>query len=220
MSSAEAAAGGRDPSRAIEVKKAQAAANRNRIATAITALQTSGQPVNVKSVARAAAVHPHTVRRNPDLLAEVQRLRQASWERPPTLHADPGFAAVHKALKAKLLSAQAEVSDLRQQLTQLRRDAHQALGGARPNLDDNELRELRQEIAELRVQLMNERDTSRALQEAARHHADELTASHEVARSYLRELNLAKEELLQVQRRMTAQQAKSRTASKAAAQGP
>ena len=201
-------AGGRDPSHAIAAKQAQAAANHERIASAITALQRAGQPVNVQAVARAADVHPHTVRRNPDLLAEIQRLRQASWQRPPHVHIDP-TAAAHKALKARLLATQAEVSDLRSQLTQLRRDAHQALGSAPTRPDPNMVENLQREVAELRVQLTNERDITRALREAGRNHSEELTAAHEVARGYLRELNRIKDELQRTRREQTSARARS-----------
>lgn len=122
--------GGRDPSRPIAAKKEQAAATRDKIAAAIAALQRGGRPVNVQSVARAAGVHPHTLRRNPDLLQEVQHLRENSYQRPPANHADPTAAASHNALKARLLASQAEVADLRRDLAQLRRDAHQVLGTA------------------------------------------------------------------------------------------
>jgi hypothetical protein len=201
--------GGRDPSHAIAAKQAQAAANRERIASAIAALQLAGQPVNVQAVARAADVHPHTVRRNPDLLAEIQRLRQASWQRPPDVHTDPTAAAAHKALKARLLASQAEVSDLRSQLTQLRRDAHQALGSAPTRPDPNMVEDLQREVAELRVQLANERDVARALREAGRNHSEELIAAHEVARGYLRELNRVKDELQRARREQTSARARS-----------
>jgi DNA repair exonuclease SbcCD ATPase subunit len=201
--------GGRDPSHAIAAKQAQAAANRERIATAIAALQRAGQPVNVQAVARAAAVHPHTVRRNADLLAEIQLLRQASWQRPPAVHTDPTATAAHKALKAKLLASQAEVSDLRSQLTQLRRDAHQALGSAPTRPDPHMVEDLQREVAELRVQLANERDIARALREASRNHSEELTAAHEVARRYLRELNRTKDELQRARRELTSTRARS-----------
>ena len=202
-------AGGRDPSHAIAVKQAQAAANRERIASAIAALQRAGQPVNVQAVARAADVHAHTVRRNADLLAEIQRLHQPSWQRLPDVHTDPTAAAAHKALKARLLASQADVSDLRSQLTQLRRDAHQALGSAPTRPDPNMVEDLQREVAELRVQLANERDITRALREAGRNHSEELTAAHEVARGYLRELNRVKDELQRTRREQTSARARS-----------
>ncbi|SDS87538.1 hypothetical protein [Actinoplanes derwentensis] len=191
----QAAASGRDPSRAIETKKAQATANRDRITTAIVALQRQDQPVNVQSVARAAGVHPATLRRNPDLLAEVQRLRDASWQQPPARHADPEATASSKALKARLLASQQEGVELRRQLTQLRRDAHQALGTASTHPDHGMVEELQREAAELRVQLMDERDTTRGLQETGRDLADELTATREIARGYLRDLDQARADL-------------------------
>jgi hypothetical protein len=206
---AAAQAGGRDPSRAIAVKKEQAAANRDKIAATIAALQRDGQPVTVQSVARAAGVHPHTIRRNPDLLAEVQHLRESSWQHAPATHTDPTAAASYKALKARLLTSQAEVADLRRDLAQLRRDAHQALGTAPTRSDPSILEDLQRQAAELRVQLMNERDTTASLRAAIAATAEDLTAAHEVARSYLRELNQTKDELLHTRQELVKMRTKA-----------
>ncbi|HEX2807014.1 MAG TPA: hypothetical protein VHN80_12685 [Kineosporiaceae bacterium] len=205
--------GGRDPSRAIAVKKQQAAANRDKIAATIAVLQRDGQPINVQSVARAAGVHPHTIRRNPDLMKEVQRLRDSGWQRPPVIHADPTVAASYKALKARLLASQAEVADLRRDLAQLRRDAHQALGTAPARSDPTIVEDLQRQTAELRVQLMNERDTTGSLQAAVAANAEGLTAAHEIARGYLRELNQTKDELLHTRRELVKLRTKASTAS-------
>jgi transposase-like protein/ribosomal protein L29 len=204
--------GGRDPSRAIAAKKEQAAANRDKITAAITALQRGGHPVNVQSVARAAGVHPHTLRRNPDLLKEVQYLRENSSHHPPTTHA-PATAASHNALKARLLTSQAEVADLRRDLAQLRRDAHQALGTAPARPDPSTVEDLHRDIAELRVQLMNERDTTRTLHATTAATTEDLTAAHEIARSYLRELNQTKDELQRTRRELVKLRTQTSTAS-------
>jgi hypothetical protein len=201
----------RDPSRAIAAKKQQAAANRNKITTAIVALQRGGRPVNVQSVARTADVHPHTLRRNPDLLQEVQHLRETSYQRPLTNHADPTAAASYNALKARLLSSQAEVADLRRDLAQVRRDAHQALGTTPARSDPGIVDDLNREIAELRVQLMNERDTTRSLQATTAAAAEDLTAAHEIARSYLRELNQTRDELRRTRQELTSLRTKTAT---------
>ena len=207
--------GGRDPSRAIAAKKEQAAANRDKITAAIAALQRGSQPVNVQSVARAAGVHPHTLRRNPDLLKEVQYLRENSSHHPPTTHADP---ASHKALKARLLASQAEVADLRRDIAQLRRDAHQALGTAPASPDPSIVEHLHLDIAELRVQLMNERDTTRSLHATTAAVTEDLTAAHEIARSYLRKLNQTKDELQQTRRELVKVRTQTSTASRLTSQ--
>jgi len=204
---------GRDPSRAIAAKKAQAAANRNKIAATIAALQRDGQPVNVHSVARAAGVHPHTIRRNPDLLKEVQHLRDTGSPQVPTARTDPAATAAYKALKARLLASQAEVADLRRDLAQLRRDAHQALGTAPARPDPTILEDLQRQVAELQVQLMNDRDTTGPLRAAVAAIADDLTAAHEIARSYLRELNQTKNELLHTRQELVKQRTRTSTAN-------
>lgn len=56
-------------------------------------------------------------------------------------------------------------------------------------------KDLQREAAELRVQLMNEQDTTRGLRDTVRDQQDELTATHEIARGYLRELDQAKADL-------------------------
>jgi hypothetical protein len=88
------------------------------------------EPIAQTSVPMPASVHPHTLRRNPDLLQEVQHLRENRDQRPPANHADPTAPASYNVLKARLLASQAEVADLRRDLAQLRRDAHQVLGSA------------------------------------------------------------------------------------------
>lgn len=161
-----ATAGGQNPSRAIAAKKEQAAANRGKITAAITALQRGGRPINVQSVARAAGVHPHTLRRRPDLLQEARHLRENSHQRPPIDHADPTAAASYNALKARLPASQGEV-------------------------------------AELRVQLMNGRDTTRSLETTITTSNEDLTAAREVARDYLRELDQTREELQRAHQKLT-----------------
>jgi septal ring factor EnvC (AmiA/AmiB activator) len=84
---------------------------------------------------------------------------------------------------------------LRRHLAQLRRDAHQALGTASTHADHGVVEELQREAAELRVQLMDERDTTRGLRETVHDLADELTAAREIARDYLRDLNQARADL-------------------------
>ena len=59
------------------------------------------------------------------------------------------------------------------------------------------------EIAELRVQLMNERDTTRSLQATTAATAEDLTAAHEIARGYLRELNQTKDDLQRARQEIT-----------------
>ena len=79
-------------------------------------------------------VSTHTLRRNPDLLREVRHLRENSHQRSPINHADPTAAASCNALEARLLASQGEVADLRRDLAQLRRDAHQVMGTTPPQL--------------------------------------------------------------------------------------
>ena len=55
--------------------------------------------------------------------------------------------------------------------------------------------DLHRDIAELRVQLMTERDTTRSLQATTATTTEDLTAAHEIARSYLRELNQSRDKL-------------------------
>ena len=93
------------------------------------------------------------------------------------------------------MASQQEVADLRRQLAQLRKDAHQALGTATAHTDPALVEDLQREAAELRVQLANERDTTRGLRDTVRDQQDELTATHEIARGYLRDLDQAKADL-------------------------
>jgi transposase-like protein/ribosomal protein L29 len=212
MTEATQSGGGRDPSRAIAAKKEQAAANRDKITAAIAALQRGDRPVNVQSVARAAGIHPHTLRRNPDLLKEVQHLRENGSQHSYVTHADPTAAASYKALKARLLASQAEIADLRRDLAQLRRDTHQALGTAPARPDASVVEDLSRDIAELRVQLMNERDTTRTQQATVAATTDDLSAAHDIARNYLRELNQTKDELQRTRQELVKLRTKASTA--------
>ena len=63
--------------------------------------------------------------------------------------------------------------------------------------------DLHRELAELRVQLMDERDTTRSLQATITTSNEDLTAAHEVARDYLRELNQTREELQRAHQKLT-----------------
>lgn len=63
--------------------------------------------------------------------------------------------------------------------------------------------DLHREIAELRVQLMNERDTTRSLQTTTAATNEDLSAAHEIARSYLRELNQTRDELQRTRQELT-----------------
>jgi len=123
---------------------------------------------------------------------------------PPSVHVrvDKMLGARYKALKARLLASQSAVADLRHDLAQLRRDAHQALGTAPARSDLTIVEDLQRQTAELRVQLMHERDTTRSLQAVVAANAEDPTAAHEIARGYLRELNQTKDELLHTRREL------------------
>jgi chromosome segregation ATPase len=188
-----------DPTPAIEAKKAQATANRERLAKAIQALQLQNRPVNVQAVARAAGVHPDTLRRNPDLYAEVRRLRDQGWRGDPPQAPSTSAESGHRV---RLLAAQSEIQDLRRQLAEARQVAHQTLGEAGAALDAQSAAELQGANAELTVQVADLQDQVRALRDERRDLGEELTAAHELNREYVRALSAANERLLQAERNL------------------
>ncbi|MDH2413940.1 hypothetical protein [Nocardioides sp. CER19] len=181
------------PVKAIAARKAIAAANRKRIADAIASLARGGQPVNVRSVARAAGVHPDTVRRSGDLYEEVRRHRN------PTPHLSAGVSQAQPSMdrvqKARLLDAHAEISELRRDLAATRRALHQALGEAGTVIDFSEAERLHQVNAEQAAIIIELQDRVRALTDERQQLVDELTATREVNREYLRDLNHARTQL-------------------------
>lgn len=186
-----------DTSRAIEAKKAEKAANRQRIAEAITRLTSAGEAVNVKAVARAAGVHPDTIRRNEDLLAEVVRHRDGKVSR--RVQGSDRESAATTALRARLSAAQSEIKDLRSQLTAATNATHQALGTAGSSMDHATAERLKQESAEVAVALVEAQSRIRDLTRQRDELNDELVASHDVNRDYARQLTRATEDLLRAQ---------------------
>lgn len=90
------------------------------------------------------------------------------------------------------------------------------LGTAPARPDPSIVDDLHREIAELRVQLMNERDTTRSLQATTATTAEDLTAAHELARRYLRELNQTKDDLQRTRQEITRLRTKLATAQNSA----
>lgn len=198
------------PVEAIQAKKREAAANIERIRKALNTLQRNGQPINVRSVAKAAGVSVDTVRRSGDLYAEVKHLREQTSGVVAGNVARSGPSAPEKALKARLLGAQAEITELRREVAEARRAAHQALGTAGTIMDADAAQRLQQENAELTVALGQLREQVALLTSQQQETTEELTAAREVNREYARELNRTREELLRAEQALVA----ARTASR------
>jgi len=178
----------------IASKKAQAAANRHRIARALVALQERGDAINVQAVARAAGVHSDTIRRNPDLLAEVRHLRDEQWRiAPAPAVANHRTQVDAQELKARLLDAQAEISQLRRDLSQALRAAHNTLAREGEVMSREDADRLQREATELRVQTIALHEQLAREQELRERINDELTATNEVNRDLMRELTASKE---------------------------
>lgn len=193
----------RDTSAAVAVKKAQAADNRRRIAEAIVSIQRDDKPVNVTSVARAAKVSPDTIRRNPDLLKEIAHLRDRGWQRKSGARLATVDKSTYDALRGRWLTAQSEVSRLRKELAEARRAVHQALGTQMEQVDPAALDQLESENADLRVRFMELTQEVQALKDERTSLAGELSATHEINREYVRELNLTKDRLLHAERELS-----------------
>lgn len=184
----------RRPSQAIATKVSEAHTNRQKIADAIVSLQKANQPINVKSTAAAAKVSTNTIRRNPDLLNEVIRLRDHQTQGPPARHAGSADTASKTELKARMLQAQSQVVELRRELALLAKQTYQAIGLAagKPNPDDIEWRD--KEIARLRIDLANNADKITRLQRVIEDLQADYTDAQELARERLQALDNEKNE--------------------------
>lgn len=181
-----------DPTKAIAARKAQAAANDQRIAQAITSLQRAGEHVNVAAVARAAGVHSDTIRNRPELLAEVKAIRSKQWQQP----ARPARAdsATHKEMEARWKTAQAEVRQLRAELGESRDNVHQVLGNSAFG-DGSRLDEAESEIARLRVELSDQQHKLAELQWKNEDLTTEASKAHQLNREYVRFYNRIPQEI-------------------------
>ena len=189
----------------ITSQKARAAANRQRIAQALVTMQRDGKQITLRSLAQQARVHPDTIRRNPDLLQEFRHVRDQGWQ--PTGPAVAGSGqrrAGEAALKVRLLDGQAEISELRRQLAQALRSAHNDLGHGGTMVSAAEAEQLRQELTELRVQLMAAQEQLARERELHESILGELTAANEVNRQLVRDLTAAKENELLMRQRLNA----------------
>lgn len=191
------------PARAIAAKKAQADANRKRIAEAILTLQKSGADINVQSVARAADVHPDTVRRSGELFAEVKRLRDLGPPSTRPVQPAPQPTEQHAALRARILDAQAEVVALRAEVSRAKKAAHQALGTSGSVIDPEMADQLRRENAELTVAIMNLQTQVKSLVQERESLSGELLAARELNREYARDLNAARDQVITTERELT-----------------
>jgi len=185
----------RRPVEAITKQRTTADQNRRKIADALVAAQHDGIRVNVTAIAAKAGVDPGTIRNNPDLLAEVVRIRDEQAKRPPAAHAAESDAATYKEMQARWLGAQHEVTDLRTELKKARNTAHQALGISTTLIDPDELRQAHTRMAELEVQLINTTQAKIEVANQLRDLSDQLTDCHELNRNYLRQLDEAKRDL-------------------------
>lgn len=180
-----------DPSHAIANRKMKKAENDRLIGEAITTLQSTGQEVNVTSVARTAGVHTSTVRNRPELMAEVQAIRAKQWQRPPTRHATTRDSSTYKDAQARWKTAQAEVKQLRAERDQLLDQLHQELGGH----SQPEAQEVASEAARLSVALSNLKAEYKDLDERFGDLSIETSHAHELNRAYVAFYNRIPQEI-------------------------
>lgn len=179
------------PAAAIASKRAEKAENRRRIAAAINRLRADEAPVNVRAVARLAEVHPDTIRRNEDLYGEIRTLRGENPRSGSPSRPTPRESADLRDMTARFHAARTDIQHLRAALATAQAVAHQELGNIGPALDRSESQLLKDEAADLRVQLTNARALVRDGERRVESLQDELDATRELARDYLRELTAA-----------------------------
>lgn len=189
----------------VTSQKARAAANRQRIAQALVTMQRAGGQITLWSLVRQARVHPDTIRRNPDLFEEFRHVRdQDSSSTGPATTGHAQNRAGEAALKARLLDTQAHAADLRRQLAQALRSAHDDLGRAGTTVSAAQAEQLRQELTDLRVQLMAVQEQLVRERELHETIVGELTAANEVNRQLVRDLTAAKENQLRLRQQLNA----------------
>ena len=171
-------------------KQAEKARNRRSIADAILTIQNDSEAVTVLAVARTAGVDPGTVRNNRDLHDEIKQLRGAQQPQLARASSIPSEeVASNKEMRARWKLAQGEVIDLRRQLKEVRRSAHQALGAAPPTLDPAIIEDMKDELTQIRVELMESQQDNADLHEQSADLAQELTDAKELNREYFRRIN-------------------------------
>jgi hypothetical protein len=99
-----------------------------RAADAITSLESTGQPVNFRSVADAAGVSRASLYRNPGIRDLISRIRSGP---SPSATTRAAQRATAESLRTRLDTARAEITRLRAENTQLREQAARHLGQQR-----------------------------------------------------------------------------------------
>jgi hypothetical protein len=100
-----------------------------RAEAALSSLARRGEPVTVRGVADAARVSRSWIYQQPQLLAEIDRLRQAS---PASKHGVPASQkATVDSLRQQLHTYRAEITRLRAEITSLREQLARHLGATR-----------------------------------------------------------------------------------------
>lgn len=169
-------------------KDAEAAANTQRIADAITAMQRAGQRINISSVARATGLERNTIRARADLLKEIKDLHTLQSQRPPLTHATHRDAADYKDMQARWKTAMAEVKRLREENAQLRQQVHQDLSRIESG-DHQPLQEAQAEVTRLNVSLANLQVTNAQLNQRYSDLNVEANEAHQLNRNYVRFYN-------------------------------
>ena len=171
----------------------------------------------MRAVARLAEVHPDTIRRNEDLYREIRTLPRREPTPRVTFPARPRESADLRDMTARFHAARTDIQHLRAALATAQAVAHQTLGDIGPALDRSESQQLKDEAADLRVQLTNARALVRDGERRIESLQGELDATRELARDYLRELTAAHQEstllrkdlsALKIQRARNSQQPK------------
>ncbi len=115
----------------IQAARQRSQSTRQRAIQALQDLAATGTPVTFQTVARAAGVSRSWLYGQPDLRAELERLRALSTPAPSSPPVPARQRATHASLRRRLEAVNAEIRRLRTDNHQLRQQLARALGERR-----------------------------------------------------------------------------------------
>ena len=115
----------------VQAARRRSQATREQAVRALRRLAASGDPVTFDSVARTAGVSRSWLYAQPDLRAELERLRALSTRAPTSPPVPAQQRATDASLRRRLEAVNAEIRRLRTENHQLRQQLARALGQRR-----------------------------------------------------------------------------------------
>lgn len=172
----------------IRQRQRAAADNTEHLRDTLAAMQRAGQQINVSTVAKASGLSPHTIRSRTDIYDEIKRIREQESTLPPVKHTNTRDTARWKDLEGRWKDAMRQVSDLKVDNTNLRRQVEQQLCDQRPN-DQSDHDQATTEIALLKAERSDLQSGLEQLQQSCEDKEIEAENAHKINRAYVHWFN-------------------------------